>query len=174
MTVTLLYGIVTVLLTVRGKLMENQSTGLDAPTAAIGTVSMKRPREYLTEKEIERLMDAARQNRHGHRDATAVLLAYRHGLRACELVATRWDDIDFNTGRLHVRRTKGGETTVHPVGGKELWALRRLQRENPEVNLCLHQRARSTAIGRRVSAHDCSGRQGCQVPVPHPQPYAAP
>ena len=116
--------------------MENQSTGFDAPTAAIVTVSMKRPREYLTEKEIERLMDAARRNRHGHRDATAVLLAYRHGLRTSELVATRWDDIDFNTGRLHVRRTKGGETTVHPIGGKELRALRRLSRIKPIRTCC--------------------------------------
>jgi site-specific recombinase XerC len=43
-------------------------------------------------KEIERLIDAAGQNRWGHRDATAILLAYRHGLRASELVALRWDD----------------------------------------------------------------------------------
>lgn len=58
-------------------------------------------------------MDAARQNRWGHRDATAILVAYRHGMRASELVALRWDDIDFTTGRLHVRRAKGGETAVH-------------------------------------------------------------
>jgi integrase len=62
----------------------------------------KGPREYLTEREIEKLMDAARDNRWGHRDATAILLAYRHGLRASELVALRWDDIDFQTGKLHV------------------------------------------------------------------------
>jgi integrase len=83
---------------------------------------MKRPREYLTDKEIERLMDAARQNRWGHRDATAILLAYRHGLRASEL-------FDLTTGRMHVRRSKGGESAVHPLGGKEMRALRRLQRE---------------------------------------------
>ena len=46
-----------------------------------------RPREYLTEREIEKLMDAAGGNRWGYRDATAILLAYRHGLRASELVA---------------------------------------------------------------------------------------
>jgi integrase len=89
-----------------------------------------RPREYLTEVEIERLMDPVRQNRWGHGDATAILLAYRHGLRAGELVAVRWDDVDFTTGRFHVRRSKGGETAVHPLGGKELPALRRLQRES--------------------------------------------
>ena len=71
------------------------------------------------------------ENRWGHRDATAVLIAYRHGLRASELVALRWDDIDFQTGKLHVRRAKGGTASVHPIGGRELRALRRLKREAP-------------------------------------------
>jgi type 1 fimbriae regulatory protein FimB/type 1 fimbriae regulatory protein FimE len=110
--------------------MEIQKAEFDAPTSANVTVGMKRPRDYLTETEIERLMEAARQNRQGHRDATAMLLAYRHGLRASELVGLRWDDLDLNHGRLHVRRAKGGETTVHPIGGKEIRALRRLQRES--------------------------------------------
>ena len=45
-----------------------------------------RTREYLTEGEVERLMRAAVGNRYGHRDATMVLVAYRHGLRASELM----------------------------------------------------------------------------------------
>jgi type 1 fimbriae regulatory protein FimB/type 1 fimbriae regulatory protein FimE len=49
-----------------------------------------RVREHLTEREVERLIEAA-GNRHGHRDATMILLAFRHGLRASELVALRWD-----------------------------------------------------------------------------------
>ena len=109
--------------------MENQYTHFEAPTAVNVTVKTTRPREYLTEREIERLMNAARQNRWGHRDATAILLAYRHGLRASELVGLRWDDLDLARGRLHVRRSKGGEAAVHPIGGKEMRALRRLQRE---------------------------------------------
>jgi integrase len=68
----------------------------------------------------------------GHRDATAILIAYRHGLPASELVALRWDDIDFRTGKLHVRRSKGGQASVHPIGGKEMRALRKIQREIPE------------------------------------------
>ena len=60
-----------------------------------------------------------------------MLIAYRHGLRASELVALRWDDIDFQTGKLHVRRAKGGTASVHPIGGRELRALRRLKREAP-------------------------------------------
>jgi integrase len=113
----------------KGKIVEKQHAGFAAPTSANVTVMAKRPREYLKEPEIGRLMETARQNRQGNRDATAILLAYRHGLRASELVALRWDDVDLTTGRLHVRRSKGGETAVHPIGGKEMRALRRLQRE---------------------------------------------
>jgi integrase len=50
--------------------------------------------------------NVTKQNRSGHRDATTILVAYRHGLRASELVALRWDDIDLATGRLHVRRAE--------------------------------------------------------------------
>ena len=118
--------------------MENQHAVSRAQTSANVTVRSGRPREYLTEREIEKLMDAARANRWGHRDATAILLAYRHGLRASELVAVRWDDIDFQACKLHVRRTKGGVASVHPLGGKELRALRRLQRETPEGGRTVH------------------------------------
>src|SRR6516165_10065452 len=105
---------------------------MHAPMAVNVTVRRPtRPREYLTEREIEKLIKAAGENRWGHRDATAVLIAYRHGLRASELVALRWDDIDFQTGKLHVRRAKGGTASVHPIGGRELRALRRLKREAP-------------------------------------------
>jgi type 1 fimbriae regulatory protein FimB/type 1 fimbriae regulatory protein FimE len=88
-----------------------------------------RTREYLTEAEVERLMHAATGNRHGHRDATMILVAYRHGLRVSELVDLRWDQVDFRTATLHVRRAKQGTPSTHPIIGDELRALRRLQRE---------------------------------------------
>jgi integrase len=62
------------------------------PSTVNGTVpprvtayGTRRPREYLTVKEVGRLMEAARdRGRYGHRDATMILIAYRHGLRgAC-------------------------------------------------------------------------------------------
>ena len=40
-----------------------------------------RTREYLTEREVDRLIEAARTNRSGQRDSTMVLVAFRHGLR---------------------------------------------------------------------------------------------
>jgi len=90
--------------------------------------SAYRVREYLTEKEVDRLIEAARnRGRNGARDAAAILLAYRHGLRAAELCALRWSQIDLKNGRLHVNRAKGGIESVHPLHGPELRALRPLQ-----------------------------------------------
>ena len=58
-----------------------------------------------------------------------ILVAYRHGLRASEVVDLRWDQIEFRTANLHVRRVKQGTPSTHPILGDELRALRRLQRE---------------------------------------------
>jgi integrase len=109
---------------------------LVTPTTVNRTVTPKRPpnkdlrtREHLTEAEVERLIKATQDNRYGHRDATMILVAYRHGLRAAELVDLRWEQVDFRTAALHVRRVKQGTPSTHPILGDELRALRRLQRE---------------------------------------------
>jgi integrase len=95
--------------------MENPVAVVCAPRSVNVTVRRPaRPRKYLTEREIEKLIDAAGNNRWGHRDATAILVAYRHGLRASELVSLRWDDIDFAAGKLHVRRAKGARPASTP------------------------------------------------------------
>jgi type 1 fimbriae regulatory protein FimB/type 1 fimbriae regulatory protein FimE len=93
-----------------------------------------RPREYLTEAEVAKLIDTARRRgRNGLRDSAAILLAYRHGLRAQELCQLRWTQIDLRHGRLHVNRAKGGQESVHPLHGPELRALRPLQGHSPYV-----------------------------------------
>ena len=109
---------------------------LVTPTTENRTVTPKRrpnaelrTREYLTDAEVEKLTEAAKLNRWGHRDATMVLVAYRHGLRASELVDLRWDQVDFDHASVAVRRVKQGSPSTHPIRGDELRALRRLQRE---------------------------------------------
>jgi site-specific recombinase XerD len=116
--------------------MAKRHLRLVTPTTVNRTVRSKRlpnadlrTREYLTEREVARLMKAARGNRWGHRDATMLLVAYRHGLRASELVDLRWDQVEFRTASLHVRRVKQGTPSTHPILGDELRALRRLKRE---------------------------------------------
>jgi integrase len=78
----------------------------------------------------ERLIDAANSNRHSHRDALMVFLAFRHGLRPGEIVDLRWDQFDFKAATLHIRRLKNGTPSTHPLTGRELRVLRRHQRES--------------------------------------------
>jgi integrase len=100
-----------------------RTTPLRRPNAAL------RPREHLTESEVERLIAAAKRNRHGQRDALMILTAYRHGLRAAESVDLQWSQVDFRSASLHVRRVKRGTASTHPIVADEMRALRRLQRE---------------------------------------------
>jgi type 1 fimbriae regulatory protein FimB/type 1 fimbriae regulatory protein FimE len=91
-----------------------------------------RPREYLTEDEVRQVTQAARRvGRHGHRDATLILMAYRHGLRVSEVISLLWPLLDLSQGRLHVRRVKQGAASVHPLCGPEIRALRQLHRDSP-------------------------------------------
>lgn len=92
-----------------------------------------RSREYLTPDEVDKLIKAARHvGRHGHRDATLILLAYRHGFRVSELVSLRWDQIDLKQGLLYVGRLKNGTPSNQPICGPEIRALRRLMRVSPD------------------------------------------
>ena len=88
-----------------------------------------RPREHLTEREVEKLIEAAKGNRWGQRDSTLLLIAFRHGLRASEVCGLQWSDVEFESATLHLRRAKGGATATHPLLGDELRALRALKRE---------------------------------------------
>ena len=116
--------------------MAKSQLKLVTPTRVIRTVTPRRPknsdlrtREHLTPSEVDKLIEAARSNRYGHRDATMILVAYRHGLRVAELVDLRWDQVDFNAAVLHARRVKNGTPSTHPIQGDELRTLRRLKRE---------------------------------------------
>jgi integrase len=114
--------------------MAKSALRLVAPTEVFRTVApTRRPnaelrtREHLTPREVDALGEAAKANRYGHRDATMILLAFRHGLRAAELCDLRWDQVEFNAAVLHVRRVKNGTPSTHPLLGDELRALRRLR-----------------------------------------------
>jgi integrase len=116
--------------------MANTNLKLVSPATENRTVmplrrpnSELRPREHLTEREIEKLTEAAKGNRWGQRDSTMILVAFRHGLRASELCSLQWSDVEFESATLHLRRAKGGATATHPLLGDELRALRALKRE---------------------------------------------
>ena len=81
-------------------------------------------KNFLTEAEMKRFLDAARHSRHGMRDDAMMLMAFRHGLRVSELVDMRLKDMDLETSRLYVRRKKGSLSTHQPIEGDELRAMR--------------------------------------------------
>jgi integrase len=83
---------------------------------------------HLTRGEVRQLIIAARKHsRHGVRNALMILLGYRHGLRASELVDLRWSDIDLEAGTLLRRRRKVSRSGVHPLLKEELIKLRRFR-----------------------------------------------
>src|SRR6266540_6071766 len=106
-----------------GVIMAKTALRLVTPATEKRTVPRRLPnaeyrtREYLTEKEVEKLIEAAKTNRHGHRDATMLLVAFRHGLRASELCGLEWSQVDFTGATLHVRRVKNGKAATHPIRG---------------------------------------------------------
>jgi type 1 fimbriae regulatory protein FimE len=80
---------------------------------------------------LEHLIAVAKKRgrRYGLRDATMILVAFRHGLRVAELCSLTWDQIDFSYGLMHLRRMKNGIPSVHQIGGDELRSLRALRED---------------------------------------------
>ncbi len=114
-----------------GKLVKMPRT---APPPKISNKD-KRSREHLFPTEVTAMISAAQKvGRHPSRDSTLILMAYRHGLRVSELVALRWEQIDFTAGTIYINRLKNGVSSTHPLRGVELRALRKLQRDYPDSN----------------------------------------
>src|SRR6516164_6624525 len=142
-------------------------------TPSIVNLTVKR--RYLTQREIERLMDCARKHgRYGHRDATMMLVAYRHGLRASEVCDLQWQQIELSEGRLHVHRVKNGIPSVHPIRGDEMRALRKLRRDYPTRRPRIRFRARRADQPHRLPSPHPACRGGRQDAIPDPPTHASP
>lgn len=129
--------------------------------------SAVRTREYLTADQVKHLRAAAKTvGRNRLRDATLILLAYRHGLRVSELVDLRWDQVDAKRRLLHVRRLKNGTSSTHPLGKKELRSLRRLRSRHADASfvfLSERQGPLTSAAVRKIIA-----RAGKYARLPFP------
>src|SRR6201981_1014458 len=93
-----------------------------------------RRREYLTEKEIDKLLAAAGDSRNPGRDRLLILMAFRHALRVSELVDLRWQQVPLDTATFDIRRAKNGTPGIHGLQGDELRLLRALKREHPHAD----------------------------------------
>jgi len=75
-----------------------------------------RQREYLTSREIDRLVESAGScARTGLRDSILIRLGYHYGLGPSELIAIAWEDVDLVRSRLLIHR-KSGVVTDHSIG----------------------------------------------------------
>lgn len=129
--------------------------------------SALRPREYLTPDEVRAIMKAAKSaGRYGHRDATMILVAYRHALRVSELVDLTWAQINFKAGRLEVQRKKNGTNSQHFLEGDEMRALRQLQRESKESPFVFNSE-RGGPLSR-YKVNDILERAGKIAEIPFP------
>jgi integrase len=92
------------------------------------------------------------------------LLAFRHGLRAAEVVDLRWEQVDFKSASLHVRRVKNGTPATHPLTGRELRELRRHLRESARSPFVFvsERGAPLTAPG---FSHDRTGRHAADLGI---------
>ena len=90
----------------------------------------QRLRDCLTRDEVTSLLRAAKKRpRHGARNHAMILLAYRHGLRASEVVGLRLSDLDLSTGTIYCRRAKNSRSSLHPMKPDEVAALEKVLRD---------------------------------------------
>lgn len=127
--------------------------------------------DCLSASEVERLIKAAQCcGRNGHRDATLILLAYRHGFRVSELINLKWSHIDFDTGTVLVSRFKNGRETVHPLTEREIHSLRELESQSTNGDFVFvgnHKGPLSTSTVHRM-VRRAGEEAGLRNPV---QPY---
>jgi type 1 fimbriae regulatory protein FimB/type 1 fimbriae regulatory protein FimE len=105
----------------------------EKPTVSTGRAKNEayRTREYLTEAEVEQLLETAGKSRNPVRDRLLILLAFRHALRVSELVDVKVEQIDLKAATIHIRRAKNGTPGIHGLQGDELRLIRALLREQP-------------------------------------------
>lgn len=85
---------------------------------------MSSTRKYLTQSEVESLLETARQSGNPERDYCLILMSFIHGFRVSEARHLRLSDLDLKEGSLYIHRLKQGFSTSHPLLATEKKAIR--------------------------------------------------
>ncbi|MBD2121368.1 tyrosine-type recombinase/integrase [Trichocoleus sp. FACHB-262] len=129
-----------------------------------------RSREYLTPREVQRLLEAAGQRgRHPLRDRTLLLLMFRHGLRVGEACLLKWDAVMLEERCIAITRLKGSNSGVHRLQPDELEALVLLrERYSGSYALFVNERGARLTTGAIAKIMKRSGELA-DLPLPvHP------
>ena len=89
------------------------------------TDAHERAKDFLDPTEMDRLLAAAKDRRHGIRDHLLLLTMYRHGLRVSETITLRRNALNLKQSSMWVKRIKNSLSTQQPIAGDELRAIKR-------------------------------------------------
>lgn len=95
----------------------------------------EKKRNFVTEAELDQLVDATRYTRYRWRNAAMLLVMFRHGLRVSELCGLRLRDVDLTSARVWIDRRKGSLSTEQPLEADELRAIKRYLKERSDSRL---------------------------------------
>jgi type 1 fimbriae regulatory protein FimB len=87
-------------------------------------VGKESDRLHLTSREVEKLIEATKDDRNEARDRCLLLLLFRHGFRVSEACRLKLDQVDTESRVLHVTRLKRGLSTTHPLRLDEIKAIK--------------------------------------------------
>jgi integrase len=138
--------------------------------SAVTVDNHERSRDFLTQSEMDALLLAAKKGRFGTRDYSMFLLAFRHGLRASELIGLRKSDIDLEAGRIWVNRKKRGLSTSQPLSGDEIRGLKGYLKTRYDDLPWIFLSSQGTAMSRQNFHYlvvECGHRAGLGEIHPH-------